>query len=805
VAPIGQEVILRGSVFDPGGMPRPGAPVEWILTQDSVGAIVDAWGLQSRRLFVGLLDHRRRSGLRGCNDYVLSRTATRCDTVRPCRSGGAALQISRGETWVSVTSGAEGASYVALVATDLPPGEQRQQIATIFWIDGRWAFPPPVVSQGRPATLTTRLVRSSDGSPISGWIVRYETAGGPPASLDAEGNRVVDVISSGGSAAVTVSPQGTAAGTTRILVRIIRPAVRPGEPARLIVGEALTSVRWGSGSCGTPAPALPPLQAEPNVPSLGPPPVSAPPVATPELVPAEPAPAEPAADPPIAEPAREPAEPPATTRLQVRVQGPEEVSLTTRLRYRISVGNAGDVAARNVVISNPVPYGLQFVASQPAPADAGSPSLEWQVAELPAGQSATIDVEYRPLEPLVVQNNVFVRAANAPAVDDGTTTRIVDRPLRVRILDPVPSPVEVGQEVNFGIEVSNRGTRPLTGVRVVDRFEAGLQALVEARERQIERDLGTLQPGETKTFGISFRAERVGRQRHWIEVTCAEGPSAADQSSVLVVARPDFEVGMVGPAQIEAGQTQTYRLVVRNTGEATLTRITVRYDYGADLVPAEAPTGFQQSGTTLFWTGDPYSNPPGQPLTLEPGGSFSWQLILKANRVSPRACNQVTVTASGEDRQAELCVEIQPGSEPAPRVPPGALNRPDGSAQQPRGSIRLAVDSLYETRRVSESVEYIVSLHNQHTISDRDAALTLRLSDGMEFLPLHGPTRVLEQSDQGRTLSLAPVREIRPGETIQFRVSSRATQPGPATLRAELRSRRLPVPVTAEQTTTVYP
>ena len=72
---------------------------------------------------------------------------------------------------------------MTLSAPELDGWQQRQEMAVIHWIDGQWTLPPPVVAQGlQPQLLTTTVCRRLTGSPVEGWIVRYEIAGGVPTT-----------------------------------------------------------------------------------------------------------------------------------------------------------------------------------------------------------------------------------------------------------------------------------------------------------------------------------------------------------------------------------------------------------------------------------------------------------------------------------------------------------------------------------------------------------------------------------------------------------------------------------------------
>jgi hypothetical protein len=74
-------------------------------------------------------------------------------------------------------------------------------------------LPPSAWSRRADRVLTTTVIRRTDGSPLTGWIVRYEVGSG--ASLGYEGGNFVEVpVDANGRASVEVSPNDAGGGAT---------------------------------------------------------------------------------------------------------------------------------------------------------------------------------------------------------------------------------------------------------------------------------------------------------------------------------------------------------------------------------------------------------------------------------------------------------------------------------------------------------------------------------------------------------------------------------------------------------------
>ena len=254
------------------------------------------------------------------------------------------------------------------MVTALAPAycEFNQATSTIYWIDAQWVFPQPaIVELGRPHTLTTTLMRRTDGMPLAGWIVRYDVSGG--ASLGYEGGNFVEATTdAAGRASVEVSPKDAGGGVINVGITIIRPQTAgpavdaaTGTRAR---GDDDHLDRRGAAAGGadrsrrarravplrpagnfSPPPSLPPVTNP-----AGPPPATAPPAAL----------------------APNPNTPPAAATGKPRLEasiGPREldqVAVGEFASFELTVTNRGDGVARNIFVTDRFDRGLRHEQAQ---------------------------------------------------------------------------------------------------------------------------------------------------------------------------------------------------------------------------------------------------------------------------------------------------------------------------------------------------------------------------------------------------------------------------------------------------------
>ena len=102
---------------------------------------------------------------------------------------------------------------------------------------------------------------------------------------------------------------------------------------------------------------------------------------------------------------------------------------------------------------------------------------------------------------------------------------------------------------------------------------------------------------------------------------------------------------------------------------------------------------------------------------------------------------------------------------------------------------------------------YVVRVKNNGAQPETNVVLTVTLGAGLVAVPLgtEGPGVAMAIENQGATVRFAPIRELRPGEEVAFKVRARGDQPGRIRIQAAVTSAAVAMPVTAEEDTTVNP
>ena len=119
-----------------------------------------------------------------------------------------------------------------------------------------------------------------------------------------------------------------------------------------------------------------------------------------------------------------------------------------------------------------------------------------------------------------------------------TYSPILCEPIRVvkadlQLVKEDPANVTLCDPILYTVRVTNTGSSVLTGVRITDELEEGLTT---NGSRSAFADIGTLRPGETRTFNVEAKASRTGEFTNVAKVVTAQDVEAQDQVVTKVTA-----------------------------------------------------------------------------------------------------------------------------------------------------------------------------------------------------------------------------------------------------------------------------
>ena len=246
IAPVGSEVVALAGICGGDGFYVMNQPLEWMLSNNSVGQIIEVGGMTEHPNFNRLVPPRARKfdgqyawGRTGLKEQVLTRgTPTPADDI----------DLQRGQTFISLSSASPGTTYLTAVAPKAEAWDKRRASTTIHWVDGVWSIPlPSSATAGTVHPLSTLVKSATDQGGVADWKVKYTIVGGAPAEFAPTGSTSVEAVtnSDGLATAQIRQPAGQfEPGKTQIRVDVTRPA-QFGE-RELLVESGITCVTWSA-------------------------------------------------------------------------------------------------------------------------------------------------------------------------------------------------------------------------------------------------------------------------------------------------------------------------------------------------------------------------------------------------------------------------------------------------------------------------------------------------------------------------------------------------------------------------------
>ncbi len=742
VAPVCSEVVLVASVCDEGYL-MANQQVSWALTPESVGHFLNVGNTGSFGWLISPFSLPRQISAR---QAVTATTAE--DYSVPAGPGCASgVCVRRGQAWLSVTSPQEGVSYVSACCPDLPGGSARQQTAAIYWIDGQWTFPPPSIQPlGASQTLATTVARATNGSPIAGWIVRYEVVSGPDAGFGPQRERAIEVSTNElGQAMVDLTELDPTPGTNEIRIEVLYP--QAGK--RLVVGRGSVQHTWTSSLALT-------IQGPPRV-DLG---------RTAEYVlevnnPANQGATNVAVAMPI---------PPG---FRFVSSDPPAEQVGNQLQWQYAQLAAGDRRSLAVRFALERPGTHQVCATLVASGD-----VQFQQCVTTTVPGITGPGTPGPGPNTPPATNPPGGPNTTPSNTTPPNTTLPTAP-RVNVAIEAPATVELGKTVDFNLVFTNLGNTPATGLLITDAFDAGLKHAVA--ESPIERDLDTLAPGQTRSVKVTFTATQAGRQCNRVVLTGAGNLRQEATRCVEVTRatpmRPQISLRKTGPATKEVGQDAEFAVEVRNTGDAPLTGLVITDRYGPELRPVFATENYKlqiQNGYTLTWNVD----------RLPVGEAIQLRIVCRCESASSRACGRAEVaTREGVQSAEESCLAVR----------------------APTSMLTVSVINLHNPVDVGQDVPFEIHITNSGATSATHISVEAFVPPEMtpKRVGTSGPSRNFDID--GRAIRYSPFPELQPGQSITYRVMARADRPGEVKLSVRVSGDQLTQPLENSTTTKINP
>jgi uncharacterized repeat protein (TIGR01451 family) len=263
--------------------------------------------------------------------------------------------------------------------------------------------------------------------------------------------------------------------------------------------------------------------------------------------------------------------------------GPEEACPGDMLNYTISVTNKGSCAAREVVVTDIIPQGLEHIS--------GQNTLSFKLGDLAPCQTKSINLCLTAALRGTHCNRAIVTACNADEVSCESCVDVCR--YCCEVTKEGPKEVRIGQNADYKITVTNVGDRPITQVVVTDDAPNGT-SIVSANGATISGNravwnIESIEPSDSVNVPLVLTTCTPGFYCNKVNVHTAQNTCCAAEASTRWRGTPALNVCIVDMEDpICVGEMTSYRITVVNQGSEPDRNVRVTVRFPAEIAPVSA-------------------------------------------------------------------------------------------------------------------------------------------------------------------------------------------------------------------------
>ena len=453
--------------------------------------------------------------------------------------------------------------------------------------------------------------------------------------------------------------------------------------------------------------------------------------------------------------------------LEVAKTGPGQINFNEEFTYDVSVTNNGDGALTNVVVADTLPAQFSLVSSEPAADDTAGAGPTWNLGNLAAGESKSLNLTVTSAVAGDYVNQVSVTS------DEGETGSAeayttVQAPGVTITKTANPGTILVGEQTTFTLTVTNDGAGFASDVNVSDTVPAGLEVVSTTPEAAIDADgalnwnIARLDSGASETFTIVAQGNTGGSLVNQASVS-GDGVSGSAEATV-VVQTTLIGLEKTGGSVMYIGGERDYEITATNNGTATLTGVVITDTIPDGLSYVSSENGVLSANTVTWTIGE-----------LSAGASNTVTLRLRGETAGDHVNEAAVITDQGASANANFSVSVLAAAGATLRL----SDNPD-----PVG--------------IGEQVTYTVTLTNQSP----DSAITnvrVTVEIPQEFTILDAG----EGTVANNTVTFPASESLGSSATQTYTITVESNAAGDVVAQATLQYNEFSRPITAQEGTTI--
>ncbi len=451
---------------------------------------------------------------------------------------------------------------------------------------------------------------------------------------------------------------------------------------------------------------------------------------------------------------------PQTPTLVVTKNAPPEIQVGKVAKFEVTVRNVGTVDAKDVVIRDEVPHGTRLAETNPPASQTPSGALMWEMGTIKAGGEATVVMQIMPTEEGDIGSVATVSFQAAASAKS-----IATRP-QLTLEQTCTQQALIGDNVIFHIKLSNPGSGVATNVVLSEEVPAGLQ---HTDGRQLEYQIGTMRPGETRLLELTLKADQPGMVDNVIVAKAEGNLQVEDHCSVEIIA-PSLQVGIEGPRRRYLERKATFHIQVANPGTAPAHKLELiaQLPHGLKFVSTNNAGHYNAQNHSVRWS---LEELPAKEMGIV-------ELTTLPLEIGNQRIHAETKADMGLSDVADHDVTVE------------------GLA-----AILFTVSDKVDPIEVGGQTTYDIRVVNQGSKVGTNVRLAALIPPGMTPINGEGPTRV---SIDGQRVMFEAIPRLAPQADANFKIHVKGNTPGDQRVQVQLITDEVNQPVTKEESTHVY-
>jgi len=451
--------------------------------------------------------------------------------------------------------------------------------------------------------------------------------------------------------------------------------------------------------------------------------------------------------------------------LTIEKTAPAEIQVGKPAIFTITVRNVGQATANGVEVHDEVPKGTQLVGTKPSFAAAEDGKLVWSVGSLKPGDEVKAEIELMP-----VAEGEIGSIATAHFRAEASVRTISTRP-QLALEVTAPPKVMIGEEVVLKIKMTNSGTGAATGMVLTETVPASLK---HASGSQLEFEVGTLKPGETRELDLPLTAAQPGLVSN---VVTARGDAnvQVDANAEFEVIAPALKVAMTGPKRRYLERKATYNLSVSNPGTAPAkdVELVTVLPKGLKFVEANNEGHYDTATHSVYWS---------------------------LAELPAKETGTVTLTAlpiEAGDHRLQIKGQAQQGLKD---------EREETVVVEGLAAILFELVDVQDPIEVGGETSYEIRVINQGSKAANNVQLVAILPAGLKAVSADGPARHAIDRNQSNDerVYFDPLAQLAPKADTTYSIKVQGVAPGDQRIQVKLQSDEVRDPITKEESTRVY-